>query len=48
MHLKKLFYLIVLTQFTGLSMAHAQAVEDEALAWLQAFIQVDTMNPTRQ
>lgn len=25
--------------------AHAQAIEDEALDWLQGFIQVDTMNP---
>lgn len=45
MHLKKLLYLIVFTQLTGLSTAHAQALEDEALAWLQAFIQVDTVNP---
>ena len=45
MYLKKLLYLFVLTQFNGISTAHAQAIEDEAIAWLQAFIQVDTTNP---
>jgi acetylornithine deacetylase/succinyl-diaminopimelate desuccinylase-like protein len=45
MHLKKLLYLFVLIQFTVISTTHAQAIEDEALDWLQAFLQVDTINP---
>ncbi|MEO1203927.1 MAG: M20/M25/M40 family metallo-hydrolase, partial [Pseudomonadota bacterium] len=27
------------------SQVHAQAIEDEALAWLQAFVRIDTINP---
>jgi hypothetical protein len=39
--LKKLLYLIVLKRFIGISTTHAQAIENEALARLQAVIQVD-------
>jgi acetylornithine deacetylase/succinyl-diaminopimelate desuccinylase-like protein len=45
MNFKNLVYLIVLTILIGTYTAHAQAIEDEALDWLQAYIQVDTMNP---
>ena len=36
---------ILISVFTVAVNAHAQPIEDEALAWLQAFIQVDTVNP---
>ena len=45
MYFKNLLYLIVLTQLLSISSTFAQAIEDEALDWLQAFIQVDTINP---
>lgn len=32
-------------QFLSVQPASAQAIEDEALAWLQAFLKVDTINP---
>ncbi|MCH8912683.1 MAG: M20/M25/M40 family metallo-hydrolase [Planctomycetes bacterium] len=38
-------YLFVLTMFSVASAVNAQSIEDEALDWLQAYIQVDTMNP---
>jgi acetylornithine deacetylase/succinyl-diaminopimelate desuccinylase-like protein len=38
--------LALLTALFGLAFsAHAQTIEDEALAWLQDFIRVDTINP---
>jgi acetylornithine deacetylase/succinyl-diaminopimelate desuccinylase-like protein len=38
--------LALLTAFSCLALsAHAQSIEDEALAWLQDFIRVDTINP---
>jgi len=45
MNFKNSLYLILLTVLIGTRIAHAQAIEDEALDWLQAYIQVDTMNP---
>ncbi len=45
MNFNKILYLFVLTILIGTNTAHAQAIEDEALDWLQAYIQVDTMNP---
>lgn len=45
MSLKKLLYLFVLTQFIAATTTYGQTIEDEALAWLQAFLQVDTINP---
>lgn len=45
MHIKKPLYLFVLILFVGTSAVNAQSIEDEALDWLQAYIQVDTMNP---
>ncbi len=45
MYFKYLSYLVVLTIFTGSNTAHSQSIEDEALDWLQGFIQVDSINP---
>ncbi len=45
MYFKKSMYLVVLTMFSVASAANAQSIEDEALDWLQAYIQVNTMNP---
>lgn len=45
MHIKYTIYLIVLTLFFSSSNAQDQAIEDEAFEWLQAYIQVDTINP---
>ncbi len=45
MYFNKSPYLVVLTIFVLSSTASAQSIEDEALDWLQAYIQVDTMNP---
>jgi acetylornithine deacetylase/succinyl-diaminopimelate desuccinylase-like protein len=45
MNIKKHSYLTVLIAFLLTNTVSAQAVEDEALDWLQAFIQVDTTNP---
>ena len=45
MHFKNILYLIVLISFSQTSTAQDQAIEDEAVNWLQAFIQVDTINP---
>jgi acetylornithine deacetylase/succinyl-diaminopimelate desuccinylase-like protein len=45
MNFKNSLYLVVLTALIGTKITHAQAIEDEALDWLQAYIQVDTMNP---
>ncbi len=45
MDFKNSLYLFVLTLFIVSTAASAQAIEDEALDWLQAYIQVDTMNP---
>ena len=41
--LKRLTLLALLSSLS--CAAHAQSIEDEALNWLQAFIQVDTINP---
>ena len=41
--LKRLTLLALLSSLSFA--AHAQSIEDEALNWLQAFIQVDTINP---
>jgi acetylornithine deacetylase/succinyl-diaminopimelate desuccinylase-like protein len=43
MHIRKLCYLFVLNLL--ITTASAQAIEDEALDWLQAFLRVDTINP---
>jgi acetylornithine deacetylase/succinyl-diaminopimelate desuccinylase-like protein len=45
MNFKNSIYLLVLTILIGTRITHAKAIEDEALDWLQAYIQVDTMNP---
>jgi hypothetical protein len=45
MNFKNSLYLIVLIILIGTKSAFAQSIEDEALDWLQAYIQVDTMNP---
>ena len=45
MYFKKSLYLFVLIMFIVSSAVNAQSIEDEALDWLQAYIQVDTMNP---
>ena len=39
----KLLPLLLLLTFSGAG--QAQSIEDEALDWLQAFIQIDTINP---
>ena len=39
----KLLPLLLLLTFS--SAGQAQSIEDEALDWLQAFIQIDTINP---
>ena len=45
MYFKKSLYIFVLIMFIGTSTGSAQSIEDQALDWLQAYIQVDTMNP---
>ncbi len=45
MYFKKSLYIIVLILIIVASAVNAQSIEDEALDWLQAYIQVDTMNP---
>jgi acetylornithine deacetylase/succinyl-diaminopimelate desuccinylase-like protein len=45
MYFKKALYLFVLIQFIAMPPAFSQAIEDEALDWLQAFLRVDTINP---
>ncbi|MCH8073730.1 MAG: M20/M25/M40 family metallo-hydrolase [Proteobacteria bacterium] len=45
MYFKNSLYTFVLTLIIGTSAVNAQSIEDEALDWLQAYIQVDTMNP---
>ena len=45
MYFKKSLYIFVLIMFIWTSAVNAQSIEDEALDWLQAYIQVDTMNP---
>ncbi len=45
MNFKKILYLAVLNQFLIVHAAFAQAIEHEALDWLQAFLRVDTINP---
>ena len=45
MQFKKTVYLAVLTQILFVQPVFAQAIEDEALDWLQAFLRVDTINP---
>jgi acetylornithine deacetylase/succinyl-diaminopimelate desuccinylase-like protein len=45
MYFKKSLYILVLIVVIGISAVNAQSIEDEALDWLQAYIQVDTMNP---
>ena len=45
MRFNKTIYLTVLTQFIFSHAAAAQGIEDAALNWLQAFLQVDTVNP---
>lgn len=43
MPLRFCFTLIML--FAGAVQSHAQSIDDEALAWLQEFIRIDTINP---
>jgi len=45
MHIKNTLYFIVLIGFLNTLNAQDLAIEDEALDWLQAFIQIDTINP---
>ena len=37
--------LLLLMLLTSAATAHAQAIEEEALDWLQAFVRIDTINP---
>jgi acetylornithine deacetylase/succinyl-diaminopimelate desuccinylase-like protein len=45
MNFKKLTYIFVLTTLFLIQSSHAQAIEEEALNWLQRFLRVDTINP---
>ena len=44
-YFKYLSYLFVLSIFNLSNTAHSQSIEDEALDWLQGFIQVNSINP---
>ena len=39
------FYFTLLISFTLSIPAHAQSIDDEAVAWLQEYIRIDTVNP---
>ena len=45
MYIKKISYLFIFIGFIVNQTSHAQAIEDEALDWLQSFLKVDTINP---